>query len=131
MEQGNTILEFANSKNEVRWFCRKRLRYQGVVLVIRIDSSTLIYEQSYIRPRLVSTSVVIYRYKKKNLSRLMLQRKNLSTAQNLYFIENSREKRHLALQKYEKFARRFQTKTYVVKQHESHKKEKTRSGILH
>ena len=65
LEQGNTIIKVANSKYEIHWCGRKRLRRDGVALVIRIDPRIIIREISYISPRLISASIEVYGCKTK------------------------------------------------------------------
>jgi len=88
LEQGNTIIEIDKSKYEVHWCGRKRLRREGVALVIRIDPKVTIHEVSYIGPRLISPHLLKFMVVRLKLLLFMPQQKNLLSHPKTHFITN-------------------------------------------
>ena len=116
LEQGNMILEAGNSKFEVHWCGNKRLRREGVALVIRIDPNVIIREISYIGPRLISVSLKIYGCKTKIISVYAPTNESSDSAKLAFYREL---RKHLTTQKNEKLIvlGDFNAITTAVKEH--------------
>ena len=116
LEQGNTIIDAGNAKYEIHWCGLKRIRQQGVGLVIRIDPNVIIREVNYIGSRLISAYIEIYGCKTKIISIYAPTNNSAETTKHAFYRDLCNQ---LNTNKHEKLIilGDFNATTSAVKQH--------------
>ena len=116
LDQGNTIINSCGSKYEVHWCGHKRLRRDGVALVIRIDPNIIIHEISYIGPRLITASIEVYGCKIKIVTIYAPTKESTESTKFSFYRELCK---HMLTQKHEKLIvlGDFNATTTAVKNH--------------